>query len=61
MAEVERTDAAMGVMDDSISALGDINSEFGGSMKSGAPIDGRTAAGAHPRRHWFGGPARPGG
>lgn len=63
MAEVERTDAAMGVMDDSISALGNINSEFGGSMKSGASIDGRTAADALPRRRWFGGsgPAADGG
>ena len=35
MAEVDRTDAAMGVMDDSIKSLGAINGEFDGSMKSG--------------------------
>ena len=35
MAEVDRTDAAMGVMNDSIKSLGAINAEFDGSMKSG--------------------------
>jgi len=49
MAEVERTDAAMGVMNDSISSLGNINDEFGGSMKSGEE-EGRTRKG---QDRWF--------
>ena len=49
MAEVERTDAAMGVMNDSISSLGNINDEFGGSMKSGEE-EGRTRKGQY---RWF--------